>query len=82
VAQTRALKPVNLRLPQWAVDYVDRRAASTGATKTQTVIEAISCLRAREVQDLMREGYEEMRDLNRQMAEEGVAAAGDCLPGW
>ncbi len=75
-------KPFNVRLPAWVIDYVDRRSEQLGTTKKQVVVEAISCLRAEEIRALLLEGYEEMRELNRQMAEEGMAASAECLPEW
>jgi hypothetical protein len=78
----QAAKPFNVRLPMWASVFVDRRASDTGATKTQVMVDAISCLRAEHVQALMREGYEEMRKANRQMAEEDMAAGNESLPEW
>jgi hypothetical protein len=78
----QAARPFNVRLPDWAFDFLDRRSAETGVTKTQVVIDAISCLRAEHVQALMRQGYEEMREIDRQMAEEDMAAGSECLPEW
>ena len=78
-AQTR---PFNLRLPEWASDFVEQRSVETGTSKTQVVVDAISCLRAEHVQSLLREGYEEMREVSRQMAEEDMATGCECLPEW
>jgi len=76
----QAAKPLNVRLPVWAVDFVDRRSADTGTTKTQVMVDALARLRTEHVQTLMREGYEEMREVNRQMAEEDMAAGCESLP--
>ncbi|MCL5736014.1 MAG: hypothetical protein M1274_10590 [Actinobacteria bacterium] len=73
-------KPFNVRLPMWAIDYIDRRSTERGVTKTQIVVEALSGLKARELQSLMREGYEEMRDTNRQMANDTLPASLGILP--
>ncbi|MCE5254052.1 MAG: hypothetical protein LLG45_07605 [Actinomycetia bacterium] len=81
-ARAETTRPFNVRLPVWAGDFVDRRSNETGATKTQVIVEAISCLRAQEVQALMREGYEEMRRVDRRMAEEDMAAGNESLPEW
>jgi hypothetical protein len=75
-------KAFNVRLPVWASDFLDRRSAETGVTKTQVMVDAISCLRAESVQALMREGYEEMREIDHQMAEEGMSAGSESLPEW
>ena len=79
---TQAAKPFNVRLPIWASDFVDRRSRETGASKTQVMVDALSCLQAQQVQALMREGYEEMRTINREMANEDLAADSECLPEW
>lgn len=73
-------KPFNVRLPLWAVDYIDRRSEERGVTKTQIVVDALSGLRDQELQNLMREGYEEMRAADRQMAQEALAASLGSLP--
>ena len=78
----RAGAALCVRLSAWAGEYVETRSAETGTTKTEMVVEAISCVRAEHVQALMREGYEEMRDLGREMAEEDLAASGECVPEW
>jgi hypothetical protein len=77
-----AAKPFNVRLPMWAIDFVERRSTETGETKTQVVVDAIACLRAAHVQSLMREGYEEMRSYGRQLAEEDMAVGCESLPEW
>lgn len=74
-------KPFNVRLPLWAIEYINRRSAEHGITKTQVVVDAISTLRAEEMQTLMREGYEEMREMNRRVAEETMAASMEGMPG-
>lgn len=74
-------KPFNIRLPAWAIEYIDRRSEERGTTKTQVVVEALSYLRAKDVHSLMRVGYQEMRETNRHMAEEGTAASTERLPG-
>jgi hypothetical protein len=75
-------RPFNVRLPVWASDFLDHRSVETGTSKTQVMVDAISCLRATHVQALMREGYEEMREINRQMADDDMAAGSECLPEW
>jgi hypothetical protein len=76
------LRPVQFRLPGWARDYVEGRASAKGESKTQVVIEAISCLRSREMEELMKEGYLAMRETARGVAEEGMAAGAETLPEW
>lgn len=60
----QAARPFNVRLPIWASDFVERRSQETGVSKTQVMVDALSCLRAGQVQALMRVGYEEMRIIN------------------
>lgn len=73
-------KPFNVRLPLWAIAYIDGRSEERGVTKTQVVLDALSSLRAQEVQALMREGYEEMRETNRQMARDAFTASLGGVP--
>jgi hypothetical protein len=82
MAGGQAAKLFNVRLPGWASDFVDQRSVETGTSKTQVMVDAISCLRAEHVQSLMREGYEEMREISCQMAEEDMAAGCESLPEW
>jgi hypothetical protein len=67
-------------LPLWAIQYIDERAARQGVTKTQVILEALSGLRAQELQWLMRQGYEEMREADRQMAHDTSAISLEGLP--
>jgi hypothetical protein len=80
--QAHGLRPVQFRLPPWAAEFLEDQARTTGKTKTQVVIEAISCLRSRETKELMREGYVAMRERGRDLAEEGMAAGSETLPEW
>jgi hypothetical protein len=73
-------KPFNIRLPNWAVEFIELRSVERGTTKTQVVLEALLCLRSSDLRTLMRLGYEEMREINRGMAEEGMAASTEGLP--
>jgi hypothetical protein len=79
VDHIQATKPFNIRLPAWAVEYIDRRSQELRTTKTQVVVEALARLRASDVEGLMRVGYQEMRDADRRMAEEGLAASSEGL---
>jgi hypothetical protein len=69
-------KPFNIRLPLWAVAYIERRAHERGTTKTEVILEALERLRADEVAEMMRQGYSEMRDLDVRLAEEGMSMSG------
>jgi hypothetical protein len=65
-------KPFNVRLPEWALEYIEQRAGSTGSTKTDVVLEALRTLRAQDLAALMRKGYGEMREIDRRLAEESL----------
>ena len=75
-------KPANYRLPQWAIDFIEREAEERRQTRTQIVIEAVACLRDRELATLMQEGYREMADESRDLAESNLPAAAETLPEW
>jgi len=65
-------KPFNVRLPDWAVQYINERAVSSGTTKTDVLLEALQSLKVQDREALMREGYEEMREIDRILAEESL----------
>ena len=65
-------KPFNVRLPEWAVRYIDERATASGTTKTDVLLEALQSLRVQDREALMRKGYEEMREIDRIIAEESL----------
>jgi hypothetical protein len=62
--------PFNVRLPDWALQYVNERAAATGTTKTDVLLEALQALKLQDRQALMRKGYTEMREIDKLIAEE------------
>jgi hypothetical protein len=64
--------PFNVRLPDWAVQYIGERAAATGTTKTDVLLEALRSLQLRDRDAFMRRGYEEMREIDRLLAEESL----------
>jgi hypothetical protein len=74
--------PVQVRMPQWAKDYVEERAARKNSTKTAVVLEALDCLRSQEVAELMRDGYEEMAATHTRLAEDDLPATAGTLPDW
>lgn len=69
-------KPFNIRLPLWAVEFIETRARTLGTTKTEVVLDALIRLRQLEVEGLMRQGYAEMRELDARLAEEGMPGTG------
>ncbi|MHB1342725.1 MAG: hypothetical protein ACYC77_09460 [Coriobacteriia bacterium] len=46
------------------------------------MIEALECLREKEMAALMAEGYRELADLNTELAEEAIGIAAETLPEW
>ncbi len=79
---TVGTKPVQFRLPAWAREFLDEQARQSGSTKTEIVLEALECLREKELAALMAEGYRELADLNEELAEESMGIAGETLPEW
>jgi hypothetical protein len=75
-------KPATFRLPQWALDFLDRTAAERHESKTQIVVEAVALMRDRELAMLMEEGYREMADEARVLAESSLSVAAETLPEW
>ena len=69
---TMSTKPFNIRLPDWAVQYINERAVSSGTTKTDVLLQALGSLKAQDREALMRKGYEEMREIDRLLAEESL----------
>jgi hypothetical protein len=65
-------KPFNVRLPEWAVQYIDERAVAAGTTKTDVLLEALRSLKVQDREALMREGYQEMKEIDRLLAEESL----------
>ena len=64
--------PFNVRLPDWALQYINERAAATGTTKTDVLLEALQELKLQDREALMRKGYAEMREIDLTMAEEAL----------
>ncbi len=75
-------KPVQFRLPAWAREFLDEQSRQAGSTKTEVVVEALECLREKEMTALMAEGYRELADLNTELAEESIGIAAETLPEW
>jgi hypothetical protein len=64
--------PFNVRLPDWALDYINERAVTTGTTKTDVLLEALQALKVQDRETLMRKGYAEMREVDKLIAEESL----------
>jgi hypothetical protein len=75
-------RPAQFRFPEWAQLFVEERAAATGSTKTEVVLEALECLRQRQVEELMAEGYAARAAESAGLAETGLKAAEEAWPEW
>ena len=64
--------PFNVRLPDWALHYINERATATGTTKTDVLLAALQALKLQDREALMRRGYSEMREIDKLIAEETV----------
>jgi hypothetical protein len=64
--------PFNVRLPDWALGYINERAVATGTTKTDVLLEALQALKVQDREALMRKGYAEMREIDKLIAEESL----------
>jgi predicted transcriptional regulator len=75
-------KPATFRLPQWVHEFLERMADEEQASKTDVVVQAVACLREREVAALMAEGYREMAEDSLATAEASLPASVETLPEW
>jgi hypothetical protein len=73
---------VTVRLPETLSEYLNARVEQGGETKTQVIISALECLRQREREDLMLQGYREMGEFDRALAEADMGAGSESLPEW
>jgi hypothetical protein len=60
-------RPGQFRLPAWAHQFLAEESTTRGITKTEVVLEGLECLKRSRHEDLMKQGYVELRDV---MAEE------------
>jgi hypothetical protein len=74
--------PVNVRLPEWAFEVVEKRRESTKESRTDVIVAAIDCLREKEIRELMAEGYREQAEDAHAIAESMLSAAAEILPEW
>ncbi len=79
---TSRTRPAQFRFPEWAHLFVAERSAATGATKTEVVLEALECLRMRDIEGQMAEGYIARAAEERELAEVGLKAAEESWPEW
>ena len=72
-------KPAQFRLPQWAHEFLAEEAASTGASKTAVVLDALDAYRRGRLEALLAEGYREWSADNVAQAAEWDDALQDGL---
>jgi Arc/MetJ-type ribon-helix-helix transcriptional regulator len=77
-----ARQQITVRLPKSLVDFVDRKAQDEGAIRTDVLIDAISCLKARDMEALMAEGCRDRAGLDLRIAAGNLAAGAENLPEW
>jgi hypothetical protein len=63
-------------------DHCPPAALDGGTNRTDVLIDAISCLKARDMETLMAEGCRDRADLDLRIAEENLAAGAEDLPEW
>jgi hypothetical protein len=73
-------RPVQVRLPASLDDFLSQAAKDRRESKTDVVIEALNCLREKQIEALMEEGYQKLADAQRDVVEAGLAAAMPIIP--
>lgn len=81
-ARPAGTTPSQFRLPAPAREFIEQRAAERGVTKTEVVLEALACLREREIEERMAEGYRYRAREHRTLAEDGLRPAEETWPEW
>jgi hypothetical protein len=76
------MSAVTVRLPDALSDYLNSRVERGTETKTQVVIAALECLRERELEALMREGYAERSAQVLEESETALPAGTEAWPEW
>ena len=76
------MSSVTVRLPESLIEFLNKRVAEGHVTKTQIVISALECLRERERETLMDEGYRAMGEFDRALAEASMDACAEIVPEW
>jgi hypothetical protein len=72
-------KPAQFRLPKWAHEFLAQEAGTTGATKTDVVVEALADLKEKRFHDLMEEGYRVCGEIMLEEVREWDATLADGL---
>jgi hypothetical protein len=55
-------KPAQFRFPAWAHEFLAEESASTGASKTEILVEALETYKTKRLEERMAEGYREMSE--------------------
>lgn len=75
-------RQMTVKLPEPLVAFIGDKAAEAHISRTEVLINAISCLRERDTEALMAEGSRERAELNCRLADENLRAASDTWPEW
>ncbi|MCH8185390.1 MAG: CopG family transcriptional regulator [Chloroflexi bacterium] len=70
---------VTISLPQHLLDLADRLARERKTTRSAVICELLEKEERARVQALMAEGYQEMAEENRRLAEEAFPPAGETV---
>lgn len=73
------LEKVTVTLPRELVRYADERAAERGVSRSEVVSEAVAQRRARDIDDLAREGYAFYREESSAFAEAVMGPVSEAL---
>ncbi len=75
-------KPTTFRLPTSVDEFLTEKANEWQTTKTDVLIEAVNCLRKRDIETLMAEGYREWAGNDLRIAQASLEIATESLPEW
>lgn len=75
-------KQAQFRLPMWVWNFVEQRSRERRETKTKVIIEAVTCLQQREIEELMAEGYAARATESARVAESMLPGGVETLPEW
>ena len=73
-------KPVQVRLPEWARGLLAQMASERHETKSAVVIEALACLREKQLEARLEEDYRALGDSQHDVVAAGLVAALPAMP--
>ena len=73
-------RPVQVRLPADMDEFLSQTARDRRRSKSDVVIKALTCLREKQIDALMEEGYRKLGDSQRDVIQAGLDAALPILP--